>query len=216
MLSSPSAKVSLIRNKLLLTAWSILLLFLIEPVYSQAQDLKEYDSEFFSIKYPSSWHISTEPWVTDIPGTTGVILDNNQTDINRSNRITPHSNMGHSVIVVTVMPRSSLLGSNDLSASELVDSFVDFTFSAEKLSEYGAQLIADNYTSISGIQARSVSYTTGGYYYLLLSSADESNMYQITYVGQESRYQKELHEVQSIISSFKIKGINDTPILSTA
>ena len=175
----------------------------------EEQNLTIYDSDFFSIKYPSSWHIRTERWVTGIPGDS-LILDNNQNDTHQSNRITPHSNMGHSVIAVIVVPRSSIPISRELSASELVDSFVDRFFSQEKLSENGAQLLTDNHTSLSGIQARSVSFTDGGHYNLLIHSADDINLYQIGFVGQESKYQKELPEVQSIISSFQIKGTTDS------
>ena len=118
--------------------------------------------------------------------------------------------MGYSIIIVTSVPKSSLFGSSDLSGLELVDSFVDFAFCKERLSYYGAQLIADNYTSVSGIQARSVTYATGGYYNLVINTADDSNFYQISYVSRESKYQEELPEVLSIISSFQIKGTTDT------
>jgi hypothetical protein len=177
---------------------------------AEEQNLAIYDSDFFSIKYPSSWHISSEPWITSAPGESGVILKNSQKDTNHGSRITPHSNMGYSIIIVTSVPKSSLFGSSDLSGLELVDFFVDFAFSEERLGYYGAQLIADNYTSVSGIQARSVTYTTGGYYNLVVSTADDSNFYQISYVCQESKYQEELPEVLSIISSFRIEGTTDT------
>jgi hypothetical protein len=62
----------------------------------------------------------------------------------------------------------------------------------------------------SGIQARSVTYTTRGYYNLVMNTADDSNFYQISYVCQESKYQEELPEVLSIISSFRIEGTTDT------
>lgn len=194
-----------------------LLIILAHPAYSltQEENLSTYDDEFFSIKYPSSWHISSEPWNAGMLGDSVVFLDNNQMNMNQTNRITPRSSMEHSVIGVVVVPRSSLPSSNDMSPSELVNSFVDYFFSREALSESGAELITDNYTSLSGIQARTVTYTEGGYYNLVINIADESNMYQISYNGQESRYQKELHEVESIISSFKIKGTSDTSILST-
>ena len=177
---------------------------------AEEQNLTVYDSDYFSIKYPSSWHISSEPWITSAPGESGVILENSQKDTKQGNRVTPHSNMGYSIIIVTSVPKSSLFGSSDLSGLELVDSFVDFAFSEERLSYYGAQLMADNYTSVSGIQARSVTYTTGGYYNLVINTADDSNFYQISYVGQESKYQEELPKVLSIISSFQIEGSTDT------
>ena len=93
---------------------------------------------------------------------------------------------------------------------------MDSVFSKERLAYHGAQLVSDNYTSLSGIQARSVSFTTQGYFNLIIQSADDNNMYQIAYTGQESKVEKELPEVLSIISSFQIKGITDTAILSTA
>lgn len=176
---------------------------------AEEQNLTVYDSDYFSIKYPSSWHISSEPWLISVPGESGVILENSQKDTKQGNRVTPHSNMGYSIIIVTSIPKSSLLGSSTLSGLELVDSFVDFAFSEERLSYYGAQLIADNYTSVSGNQARSVTYTTLGYYNLVINTADDSNLYQISFVGQESKYQEELPEVLFIISSFKIKGTSD-------
>jgi hypothetical protein len=111
---------------------------------AEEQNLAIYDSDFFSIKYPSSWHISSEPGITSAPGESGVILKNSQKDTNHGSRITPHSNMGYSIIIVTSVLKSSLFG------SELVDSFVDFAFSEERLGYYGAQLIADNYTSVFG------------------------------------------------------------------
>src|SRR4029078_529206 len=127
--------------------------------------------EFFSIKYPSSWHISSEEGFADIPGASGVMLLNNQIARSKSSRLTPHSNMGNSVFGVTVVPRSSLSGSSNLSASEMVDSFVDYSFSSEKLKYIGAQLLADNYTSLSGIPARSIFYTKDGYYNTHVNSA---------------------------------------------
>ena len=123
--------------------------------------------------------------------------------------------MDYSSIIVTVIPRSSLLGHSDLSALELVDSLMDSVFSEEELVYRGARLITDNYTSLSGIQARSVSFTTQGFYNLVIEAADDSNVYQFAYIGQESKVQKELPEVLSIKSSFQIKGITDTS-LSTA
>lgn len=169
------------------------------------KNLKVYDSEFFSIKYPSSWHISSEEGSADIPGASGVTFLENQMVMNQSNRKTPHSNMGHSVLSVTVVPRSSLPGSISLNASGLVDSFMDYSFSSEKLKYIGAQLLADNYTSLSGIPARSIFYTKDGYFNMLANSADLDNMYQIGYRGQISKYERELPEVASVIDSFEIK-----------
>ncbi|MGC2427184.1 MAG: PsbP-related protein [Nitrososphaeraceae archaeon] len=193
----------------------IFLVFLAHPTYSQTQqeDSSTYDSELFSITYPLSWHVSDERGVTGEPG---VILQNDQKDRIQSNRVTPRSHMDYSNVMVTIVPRSSLLGSSGLSALELVDSLMDSVFSKERLAYHGAQLVSDNYTSLSGIQARSVSFTTQGYFNLIIQSADDNNMYQIAYTGQESKVEKELPEVLSIISSFQIKGITDTAILSTA
>ena len=86
----------------------VILLVNLGDTRAEEQNLTIYDSDFFSIKYPSSWHISTERWITSAPGESGVILENSQKDTNQGNRITPHSNMGYSVIIVTSVPRSSL------------------------------------------------------------------------------------------------------------
>ncbi len=204
-------------SPLIATLLITLLIILAHPSYSQTQQEYDssYDAEFFSIKYPSSWHVSEEHGVTADRIESGVILQNDQKDRVQSNRITPRSNMDYSSVIVTVIPRSSLPGSDGFSAMELVNSYMDSTFSEESLAYHGAQLISDNYSSLSGIKARSVSFTTQGYYNLVIQSADDSNMYQIGYIGQESKFQKELPEVQSIISSFQIKGISDIPLLST-
>jgi len=194
-----------------------LLIFLLHPTYSQSQqeDDSAYDTEFFSLTYPVLWHVSSEHGITGEPGEVGVVLKNDHNDTSHRNRATPRSNMDYSSIIVTVIPRSSLLGHSDLSALELVDSLMDSVFSEEELVYRGARLITDNYTSLSGIQARSVSFTTQGFYNLVIESADDSNVYQFAYIGQESKVQKELPEVLSIKSSFQIKGITDTS-LSTA
>ena len=42
---------------------------------AEEQNLTIYDSDFFSIKYPSSWHISSEPWITSARGESGVIRE---------------------------------------------------------------------------------------------------------------------------------------------
>lgn len=123
--------------------------------------------------------------------------------------------MDYSSIIVSVIPRSSLLGFEDLKPLELVNSFMDYAFSDDALAYLGAQLITDNYTSLSHLKARSISFTTEGYYNLVIESADDSNMYQIAYYGQESKTQKELPEVLSIMSSFQIKGVTDTSVLGT-
>ncbi|HEY7108487.1 MAG TPA: PsbP-related protein [Nitrososphaeraceae archaeon] len=207
----------MLSSLLIISAWFVTpLLFLAHPSYSltEQEDDKTYDEEFFSITYPSSWHVSNEPWFPSQPGESGVILQNDRKDTNQANRITPRSSMDYSLITVTVMPRESFFGSSDLSALELVDSIVEYAFSQERLAYYGAQLIADNYTSISGTKARSISFTTDGYYNLVINSADEKNVYQLSYTGQESKVQEELTEVQSIISSFKIKEMSDGLILS--
>ncbi len=214
--------ISVLSSYVIVSTWSItLLIFLAHPTYSQTkeEDDSTYDAEFFSITYPLSWYVSNEHGVTgesEESGESGVILHNDQNDKNQGNRVTHRSNMDYSSIIVTVVPRSSILGSSHLSALELVDSLVDFAFSEERLAYHGAQLISNNYTSLSGIQARSVSFTTQGYYNLIIETADDSSLYQIAYTGQESKVQKQLPEVLSIISSFQIKGITDTPILPTA
>ena len=197
-----------------------LVIILAHPSYSQTQQENDiiYDAEFFSIKYPPSWHVSEEHGPTrDLFGS-GVILQNDQADTIQNNRKTPHSIIDYSQFVVFVKPRSSLPGSDVFSAMELVNSFIDYTFSEESLANRGAQLLSDNYTSLSGIQARSVSYTTQGEgdHNLVIVTADDSNIYEIAYYGQESKFQKEFPEVQAIISSFKIKGLSGDLTLTPA
>lgn len=210
--------ISVLSSPVIVSTWSItLLIFLAHPTYSQTQhvDNSTYDAEFFSIAYPKSWYVSDEHGITGELGESGVTLQNDQKDRIQSNRITPRSSMDYSNVIVTVIPRSSLIGSSHLSALGLVDSLMDYAFSEETLTYNGAQLISDNYTSLSGIQARSVSFATQGFYNLIIQTADDSNLYQIAYIGQESKAQKELPEVLSIISTFEIKGLIDTAILST-
>ena len=69
--------------------------------------------------------------------------------------------MDYSNVMVTISPIISIrLWRAD--TLELVDSLMDSVFSKERLAYHGAQLVSDNYTSLSGIQARSVSFTTQG------------------------------------------------------
>ena len=195
---------------------SFTLLVLIQPVYSQVQDknLNDYDSDFFSIKYPSSWFVNFERGVSNAPGSSGVTLLN-RIDMNQNNRLSSDS-----IIAVTVLPKTvfPIIVSN-FNDSEIVNSFANFSFSPQKLSELGSELLTDNSTSLSRHYARSVSYTSnselGHTYNLMLISADRDNLYQIVYSAPVSKFRQELTEVKSIISSFEIKKPKISTIEST-
>ena len=126
---------------------SLTLLVLVQPVYSQIQEknLNDYDSDFFSIKYPSSWFVEVERGFSDAPGASGVTLLN-PIDINQSNSLASHSIIAVSVLPKTVFP----LTLSDFDVSEIVDFFVNYSFSPHKLSEVGSKLLTDNSTSLSG------------------------------------------------------------------
>jgi len=105
---------------------SFTLLVLIQPVYSQIQDknINDYESDFFSIKYPSSWFVNFERGVSNATGSSGVTLLNRR-DMNQNNRLSSDS-----IIVVTVLPKAvfPIIVSN-FNDSGFVNSFANFSFS---------------------------------------------------------------------------------------
>ena len=174
------------------------------------ENLNVYDSEFFSVKYPSSWFVSAERGISDSPRASGVTLVN-QIDTNRNNnRVTPKSHVEHSVIAISVLPKTAFpIDTSNFDISEILDSFINYSYSSQKLSESGDQLLTDNSTYLSGRYARSISYISnaqpGGTYNFMVFSTNRDSIYQIAYGASLSKYQKELSEVKSIISSFRFK-----------
>ncbi len=69
----------------------------------KANDLRVYDSDLFSIKYPTSWFVSAERGISDLPSASGVTLVD-QIDMKHNNRVTARSDIGRSIIANYVIP----------------------------------------------------------------------------------------------------------------
>jgi hypothetical protein len=182
----------------------------------KAKDLRVYDSDFFSIKYPTSWFVSAERGISDLPGASGVTLLD-QIDMNHNNRVTARSDIGRSIIAISVIPKTVIpIDTSNIDISEILNSFINYSYSSKKLSESGGQLLTDNSTYLAGYFARSISYVSnvhpGGTYNFMVFSTHRDSIYQIAYGAPLSKYQKELSEVKSILSSFMFKE----PKVSTA
>ena len=100
------------------------------------ENLNDYDSEFFSIKYPTSWFVSAGRGISDSPGASGVTLVNqiDMNDVNyNNNRVTPRSHVEHSVIVISVFPKTAFgKDTSNFDISEILDSFINYSFSSQK------------------------------------------------------------------------------------
>ena len=130
--------------------------------------------------------------------------------VSHNNRVTARSNVEPIIIAISVLPKTAFpIDTSNFDISKMLDSFIDYSYSSQKLSELGYQLLTDNSTYLSGHHARSISYLSndpsGGMYNYMIFSTNRDNIFQIAYGAPLSKYQKVLSEVKSIISSFRFK-----------